>query len=226
MCLEYKRSVLTCMWCIFPKKTIIKKMHKGIVHPKNENSISTHTNLWVSFFCWTQKKIFRKKHVTKQLTAAIDLHSIFIFRTMEVNGYCQFVNLSFEKQYIFLAWNWCRVDRPVPQFNGFDLVVSTPLTSHDLKTVNMLIAIWFSPNYFDSFNITNCVYETICQNQFVLGRWTADYLISVSSCPSKARQVSTRVHYVLCFLRIDKNWCDNWALSWHDLRLRMNGNDL
>ncbi len=106
-------------------------------------------------------------HVTKQLMAAIDLHSIFIFHTMEVNGCCQFVNLSFEKQYIFLAWNRCRVDRPVPQFNEFDLVVSTPLTSHDLKTVNMLIAIWFSPNYFDSFNITNCVYGTICQNQFV-----------------------------------------------------------
>ncbi len=169
-------------------------------------------------------------HVTKQLSAAIDLHSIFIFHTMEVNGYCQFVNLSFDKQSIFLAWNWCRVDRPVPHFYGFDLVVSTPLTSHDLKTVNMLIAIWFSPNYFDSFNITNCVYETICQNQFVcirpLNCCLFNFLQKCILCPSKARRVSMRVHYVLCFLRIDKNWCDNLALSWHDLRLRMNGNDL
>ncbi len=75
--------------------------------------------------------------VTKQLTAAIDFHSIF-FHTMEVNDYCQFVNLSFEKQSIFLAWNGWKVDRPVPQFYGcFDLVVFTPVVSR-----HMTLKLW------------------------------------------------------------------------------------
>lgn len=149
---------------------------------------------------------------------------------MEVNGYCQFVNLSFEKQSIFLAWNRCRFVRSVPQFNGFDLVVSTPVTSHDLKTVNMLIGIWFSPNYFDSFNKTNCVYGTICQNQFVcirpLNCWLFNFLNNLFCVLPMQDKHPWECKYVLCFLRIDKNWYDNRALSWHDLRPRMNGNDL
>ncbi len=49
-------------------------------------SPSCHSNpVWVSFICWTQKMIFWRMLVIKQLMVSIEFHSIS-FRTMEVNG--------------------------------------------------------------------------------------------------------------------------------------------
>ncbi len=42
--------------------------------------------VWVSFSCWTQKKILWRILVAKQLTVSIDLYSMKK-NTMEVNGY-------------------------------------------------------------------------------------------------------------------------------------------
>ncbi len=51
----------------WPKKCLSLK---GIVHPKNENYVVIYSPsccsklVWISFFCWTQNKIFRNKIVT------------------------------------------------------------------------------------------------------------------------------------------------------------------
>ncbi len=42
--------------------------------------------VWVSFNCWTRKKIFLRMFVTKQFTVPIDFHSMGEKNTMEVNG--------------------------------------------------------------------------------------------------------------------------------------------
>ncbi len=46
----------------------------------------------MSFFCWAQKKIFRRMLVTKQLTVAIDFHSKEK-NTTEVNGFRELFKL-------------------------------------------------------------------------------------------------------------------------------------
>ncbi len=59
--------------------------------PKNENSViiyspsSSSKPVWMSLFCWTQRKIFWRMWETEQFWGTIDFHSIF-FPTMEVNG--------------------------------------------------------------------------------------------------------------------------------------------
>ena len=57
---------------------------KWLVHlVKNENSVIIYSLSScfkpVSFFCWTQKKIFWRMSITRQLMVAIDFHSIFFF---------------------------------------------------------------------------------------------------------------------------------------------------
>ena len=57
---------------------------KWLVHlVKNENSVIIYSLSScfkpVSFFCWTQKKIFWRMLIARQLMVAIDFHSIFFF---------------------------------------------------------------------------------------------------------------------------------------------------
>ncbi len=62
---------------------------------KNRNSVIICSTsiyfrpVWISFFCWAQKKIFCRMLATKQLMVAIDFHSICVFHAMEVSGYRQ-----------------------------------------------------------------------------------------------------------------------------------------
>ncbi len=82
---------------------------KGIVHPKKESFIIIYSlsccskPVWVSFLCWTLKKIFWRMLVIKQVMVPIALHSIY-FSTMEVNG----------NQHIYMfgtTWGWVNDDR-------------------------------------------------------------------------------------------------------------------
>ncbi len=54
--------------------------NKGKVHPKMKIVIFSPSicskPVWISFSCWMQKKIFWRMFVTKQLTVAIDFHSM------------------------------------------------------------------------------------------------------------------------------------------------------
>ncbi len=49
--------------------------------PKNENSViiyspsSSSKPVWISLFCWTQRKIFWRKFVTRLFWGTIDFHS-------------------------------------------------------------------------------------------------------------------------------------------------------
>ncbi len=63
--------VWLCMW------QIIKNLENLIY-----SSYTCSKPVWVYFFCWTQKKIFWRLLVTKQLTAAIDLPRIVFFSTL------------------------------------------------------------------------------------------------------------------------------------------------
>ncbi len=53
--------------------------------PKNENSViiyspsSSSKPVWISLFCWTQRKIFWRMWETEQFWSTIDFHSIYFF---------------------------------------------------------------------------------------------------------------------------------------------------
>ncbi len=86
---------------------------KGIVQPKMKIVIyspSCRSNpVWVSFLCWTQKMIFWRMLVIKQLMVSIEFHSIS-FRTMEVNGDKQ---LKYSSKYLLL---WSTEERNLYRF--------------------------------------------------------------------------------------------------------------
>jgi len=60
---------------------LVKTDIKGLFHPKMKIIIYSPSccskPVWVSFLCWTQKKIFWRMLVSRQLTVAVDCHSIF-----------------------------------------------------------------------------------------------------------------------------------------------------
>ncbi len=102
-------------------------MLKGIVHPKNSVIIYSPTSsskpVWMSLFCWTQRKIFWRMWVTEQFWGTIDFHSIF-FPAMEVNGapkqpgyklFSKYLPLCLAEQrnsYRFgTTWGWVNDDR-------------------------------------------------------------------------------------------------------------------
>ncbi len=61
---------------------------KGIVHPKNKVLSSfTHTQIWIYFYCWTQKKVFWRMFGNQTVDGSHWLK--YFIHTMEVNGYRQ-----------------------------------------------------------------------------------------------------------------------------------------
>ncbi len=91
----------------------------GIVHTKNEilSSVTKPSNcskpVWLSFSCWTKKKIFWRMLVTKQLTVATDFHSTFycsiLWKAMAtVNSLVTNIlqNIFFCAQQKKLLWVW------------------------------------------------------------------------------------------------------------------------
>jgi len=74
-------------WILHPKMKILS----SFTHPQVDKPV------WVSFFCWTQRKIFWRTIGT------IDFHSIFFFRTMEVNGAKQLFGSNRSSKYLPLC---------------------------------------------------------------------------------------------------------------------------
>ncbi len=105
-------------WLNFLKYSFLETL-KGIVHPRIKILSSfIHTQIWVSFFCWTQKKVFWRMLVTKQLIVAIDFYSILsiLWKSMATIN-CLVTNLL---QNIFFCaqqkketqvWNTLRVSK-------------------------------------------------------------------------------------------------------------------
>ncbi len=79
--------------------------------------------VWMSLFCWTQRKIFWRMWETEQFWGTIDFHSIF-FPTMEVNGAPKQPGYKLSSKYLPLClaeqrnsyrfgttWGWVNDDR-------------------------------------------------------------------------------------------------------------------
>ncbi len=84
---------------------------------------SSSKPVWMSLFCWTQRKIFWRMWETEQFWGTIDLHSIF-FPTMEVNGAPKQPGYKLSSKYLPLCsaeqrhsyrfgttWGWVNDDR-------------------------------------------------------------------------------------------------------------------
>ncbi len=103
---------------------------KGIVHPKNENSVIIYSPsnsskpVWMSLFCWTQRKIFWRMRETEQFWGTIDFHIILFSYTMEVNGAPKQPGYKLSSKYLPLCsaeqrhsyrfgttWGWVNDDR-------------------------------------------------------------------------------------------------------------------
>ncbi len=84
--------------------------------PKNENSLiiyspsSCSRPVWVSFFCYTQKKILWRIWVTKQLLVTTDSHSIKKI-TVEVKGDQQLFGLIY---FLFSKYLLCSAKKVSP----------------------------------------------------------------------------------------------------------------
>ncbi len=98
-----------------------KSVVKGIVHPKNENSViiyspsSSSKPVWMSLFCWTQRKIFWRMWETEQFWGTIDFHSIF-FPMVPLNSlvtnFLQNISLCVRqnKESFGTTWGWVNYD--------------------------------------------------------------------------------------------------------------------
>ncbi len=95
------------------------------ISPKNENSViiyspsSCSIPVWVSFFCWTQNKIFWKMWATKWFLVPIDFNSTFSIQAMDH----QLFGYPYSSKYIILysteirnayklgaTWGWVNDD--------------------------------------------------------------------------------------------------------------------
>ncbi len=129
---------------------------KGIVHPKMKILSSfTHPQVvpkvvWMSLFCWTQRKIFWRMWETEQFWGTIDFHSIF-FPTMEVNDAPKQPGFKLTSKYLPLCsaeqrhscrfgttWGWVNDDRI------FIFGWTIPLITHHF----ILILIELDPGWF------------------------------------------------------------------------------
>jgi len=98
---------------------------------QNENSVifyspsSCFKPLWICFFCWTQRKIFWRMPVTKQLIDPIDFNSIFflLWKSMGsinrlITNILQNIFLCLQqKKKIIQVWNNLRVSKWWPNFH-------------------------------------------------------------------------------------------------------------
>ncbi len=85
--------------------------------------ISSSKPVWMSLFCWTQRKIYWRMWETEQFWGTIDFHSIF-FPTIEVNGAPKQPGYKLSSKYLPLCsaeqinsyrfgntWRWVNDDR-------------------------------------------------------------------------------------------------------------------
>ncbi len=115
--------------------------------PKKDNCVIIYSPLgyskpaWVSFFCWTQKKIFWRIWITKQLMVLFFFHSMEI-NTMEVKGDINFFSF-------FLP-------PPPPLSSKYLLLCSTEQTSRGwVNDDRIFIFGWTIPlKWFLKYNVT------------------------------------------------------------------------
>ncbi len=106
------------IWRYWSLKGIIMKILSSFTHPQVVPS-----SVWMSLFCWTQKKIFWRMWETEQFWGTIDFHS-FLFPTMEVNGAPKQPGYKLSSKYLPLCsaeqrnsyrfgttWGWVNDDR-------------------------------------------------------------------------------------------------------------------
>ncbi len=129
------KFVCSIVWHIFNIKLIFN-WYQYILHPlkrdsspKNENSVIIYSSsssskpAWISLFCWTQRKIFWRKFITRLLWWTIDFHSRKK-HTMEVNGAPELLCFPHSSEYLPLSsaeqrhsyrfgttWGWVNDDR-------------------------------------------------------------------------------------------------------------------
>ncbi len=84
ICLVYTKisDIRYFSWRDWIERELQHHAFKSSSRPKNQTHVCSKP-VRASFFCWTQMKMFQGMLVTKQLTVAIDFHS------MEKNGYQQ-----------------------------------------------------------------------------------------------------------------------------------------
>ncbi len=107
-------------------------------------TIKLFENLWVFVFWWT-KKIFWRMLLTKQLTVAIDFHSMG--KNMKVNGYHQMYNNKITILHIFFCaqqkklikvWNSLRLSK----WNIFNFSIFT------FKITFTFFSRWYARNVY------------------------------------------------------------------------------
>ncbi len=119
--------------------------------------------VWMSLFCWTQRKVFWKMWETEQFWGTIDFHSIF-FPTMEVNGAPKQPGYKLSSEYPLCSaeqrhsyrfgttWGWVNDDRI------FIFGWTIPLMSHNISSFCTIVTLLFINEilYFHS--------HTVCYN--------------------------------------------------------------
>ncbi len=109
--------------------------------PKNENSViiyspsSRSKPVWMSLFCWTQRKIFWRMWETEQFWGTIDFHSIFFSyygsqwcpKTAWLQTFFKISYFVFGSTKKFIqVWNYLRVSK---WWQNFHFWVNYPLSS-------------------------------------------------------------------------------------------------
>jgi len=107
----FKNSLTEC--CDWPIR---------LVHSKMKNSViiyllsSSYKPVWISFFCWTQKKNMVKQKLDRP-------RWLPKYKTMEINGVHQLLSFQHSSKFIFCAqkerneyrfgitWEWVNYDR-------------------------------------------------------------------------------------------------------------------
>ncbi len=97
---------------------------KGIVHPKMKNSViyspsSSSKPLWMSLFCWTQRKIFWRMWETEQFWGTIDLIVFFSYygsqwcpKTAWLQTFFKISSFVFGRtKKCIQVWNYLRVSK-------------------------------------------------------------------------------------------------------------------
>ncbi len=96
---------------------------KGIVHQKIKiiySLFTHHQPVWMSLFCWTQRKIFWRMWETEQFWGTIDFHSIFFShygsqwcpKTAWLQTFFNIYSFVFGRTKKFIqVWNYLRVSK-------------------------------------------------------------------------------------------------------------------
>ncbi len=136
----------------FTLRHLIKSL-KGIVHPKMKILSFTHSQVvsnpvWMSLFCWTQRKIFWRKFVIRLFWGTIDFHSRkknkkhygsqWCPRTALFPTFFRISSFVFSRTKTFIqVWNYLRVSK---WWQNFHFWVNYPFKSKNLAYSDGLVS--------------------------------------------------------------------------------------